>query len=60
MHESQWEQEWEPKIALKEPRTFFSEGPRTCDTPNLQRTDASSGAIGPINSPNELHLLVGE
>jgi len=32
----------------------------TCDTPNLERTDAHGGATGPINSPNELHLVFFE
>ena len=38
----------------------LSGGPSTCYTPNLERTDAHGCATGPINSANELHLLVGE
>ena len=44
---------------------FICGGPRTCDlttcdTSNLERTDAHGGATGPINSPNELHLVFFE
>eukprot|EP00964_Phaeocystis_antarctica_P004273 scaffold2326_cov41-Phaeocystis_antarctica.AAC.2 len=55
-----WGPSEDPKIALQDARTILSGGPGTYYTPNLQRTDAHGGATGPINSANELHLLVGE